>query len=147
MAMTPSQRPTREWPLLLSTLALVAMIVYPLWQAYGAEPTEGWFTWPAQCWAKLLLGPEQIACYCCFVWGLFIFLDAIWNCACNASPFAWACSPPRTGLCILSEDARPLQRRVDQLTLNYGPLILANLIRVGLSKLCSADRASMCARP
>ena len=74
MPLTPSQRPTREWPLLILTLALVGMIVYPLWQAYAGETGEGWFNWPGERWAKLLLGPEQIACYCCFVWGLFIFL-------------------------------------------------------------------------
>ena len=48
--MTPSQRPTREWPLLILTLALVGMIVYPLWQTYASNNVDSWFTWT----------PEQI---------------------------------------------------------------------------------------
>ena len=36
MALTPSQRSTREWPLLVMTVALVGLICFPLWQAYGS---------------------------------------------------------------------------------------------------------------
>ena len=32
MALTPSQRPTREWPLLVLALALVCAVCIPLWQ-------------------------------------------------------------------------------------------------------------------
>src|SRR5688572_25279181 len=35
MSFTPSQRPTREWPLLVLALALVLAICVPLWQYYG----------------------------------------------------------------------------------------------------------------
>ena len=34
MPITPSQRPTREWPLLVLALALVCTICFPLWQLF-----------------------------------------------------------------------------------------------------------------
>jgi biopolymer transport protein ExbB/TolQ len=142
MSLTPSQRPTREWPLLILTLALVGMIVYPLWQTYAGDVTDSWLTWTPQRWAKLLLGPEQIACYCCFVWGLFIFLGRYWEARRQRGAFKLGLLSTEEGTRILSEDARPLQRRIDQLAASYGPYILANMIRAGLSKL-ALSRSSL----
>jgi biopolymer transport protein ExbB/TolQ len=142
MPLTPSQRPTREWPLLFLTVALVAMIVYPLWQAYATSSVEGWFNWPRERWAKLLLGPEQIGCYCCFVWGLFIFLGRYWEARRQRRAFGLGLLSTEEGTRILPEDARPLQRRIDQLTAQSGPFILANMIRAGLAKL-SLSRSSL----
>ncbi len=135
MPLTPSQRPTREWPLLIFTVLLVGMIVYPLWQAYAGTSTDAWLTWPTERWAKLLLGPEQIACYCCFVWGLFIFVGRYWETRRQRAAFSLGLLSTEEGTRILPEDARTLQRRVDQLTAQHGPFILANMIRAGLSKL------------
>src|SRR4051794_3391711 len=62
MALTPSQRHTREWPLLVLSLALVFAVCLPLKQWLATQPAEG------TAWAgrveragRLLLGPEQIA--------------------------------------------------------------------------------------
>jgi biopolymer transport protein ExbB/TolQ len=142
MPLTPSQRPTREWPLLILTLALVGMVVYPLWQAYVGDSAEGWFSWPRERWVKLLLGPEQIACYCCFVWGLFIFLGRYWEARRQRGAFGMGLLSTEEGTRILAEDARALQRRIEQLTAQRGPFILANMIRTGLSKL-ALSRSSL----
>jgi biopolymer transport protein ExbB/TolQ len=135
MALTPSQRPTREWPLLIFTLLLVGVIVYPLWTAFAGSSTDSWLTWAPERWAKLLLGPEQIACYCCFVWGLFIFLGRYWETRRQRGAFSLGLLSTEEGTRILPEDARPLQRQLDQVTTKHGPFILANMIRAGLSKL------------
>jgi biopolymer transport protein ExbB/TolQ len=142
MALTPSQRPTREWPLLILTLALVGMIVYPLWQTYGSDNADSWLTWTPQRWAKLLLGPEQVACYCCFVWGLFIFFGRYREARRQRGAFGLGLLSTEEGTRILPEDARPLQRRIEQLSAQYGPFILANMIRAGLSKL-ALSRSSL----
>lgn len=135
MPLTPSQRPTREWPLLLFTLLLVGVIVYPLWTRFAGASTDSWLNWPPERWAKLLLGPEQIACYCCFVWGFMIFLGRYWEMRRQRGAFHLGLLSTEEGSRILPEDARPLQRQLDQLTSKHGPLILANMIRAGLSKL------------
>jgi biopolymer transport protein ExbB/TolQ len=135
MPLTPSQRPTREWPLLVLTLALVGMVIYPLWQAFAPEGGEGWLNWTPQRLAKLLLGPEQIACYCCFVWGLFIFVGRYWEVRRQRAAFGLGLLSTEEGTRVLPEDARALQRNVDQITATHGPFILANMIRAGLAKL------------
>ena len=142
MALTPSQRPTREWPLLIFTLLLVGVIVYPLWHLYAGAGTDSWLTWSPERWAKLLLGPEQIACYVCFVWGLFIFCGRYWEARRQHGAFALGLLSTEEGARILPEDARTLQRRIDQLTSQQGPFILANMIRTGLSKL-ALSRSSL----
>lgn len=135
MPLTPSQRPTREWPLLILTLLLVGMIVYPLWLNFAGAQTDTWLTWTPERWAKLLLGPEQVACYCCFVWGLFIFLGRYWEAHRQRGALGLAFLSTEEGTRILPEDARTLQRRVDQLSAQHGPYILANMLHAGLAKL------------
>jgi biopolymer transport protein ExbB/TolQ len=142
MPLTPSQRPTREWPLLILTLALVGIVVYPLWQYFAKSEAQSWLEWPAERWARLLLGPEQIACYCCYVWGLFIFFGRYWETRRQSRAFALGFLSTEEGTRILPEDARNLQRQVDQLTARHGPFILANMIRAGLSKL-ALSRSSL----
>ena len=83
----------------------------------------------------MLLGPEQIACYCCFVWGLLIFLGRYGEMRRQRRAFTLDLLPTDDGARILPEDARRLQRALDQLTASRGPFILANMIRVGLAKL------------
>ncbi len=134
MALTPSQRPTREWTLFLLTLVLVGLVVYPLWNTY-ANTEDAWPSLTPERWAKLLLGPEQIACYCCFVWGFLIFLGRFGEMRRQRRAFALGFLPTDDGARILPEDARPLQRTLDQMTATHGPFILANMIRAGLSKL------------
>src|SRR5262249_53679331 len=76
MAITPSQRQPREWPLLVLALALVFTVCGPLWQWLSLRPVQDASWAPAvERAGRLLLGPEQIACYCCFTWGSFILLS------------------------------------------------------------------------
>lgn len=142
MPLTPTQRPTREWPLFLLTLFVVGIVVYPLWQAFADTSTDSWLTWPPERWAKLLLGPEQIACYCCFLWGVFIFAGRYWEIRRQRRAFALGFLSTEEGTRILPEDARSLQRAVDQITARFGPSILANMIRTGLAKL-ALSRSSL----
>ncbi|MBI2806842.1 MAG: MotA/TolQ/ExbB proton channel family protein [Planctomycetes bacterium] len=142
MPLTPSQRSTREWPLLVLAVLLIGVIVFPLWQNYAQEQTDTWLTWPPERWAKLLLGPEQIACYVCFVWSAFIFLGRFFETRRQRHAFSLGLLSTEEGTRILPEDARPLQRIVDQINTQYGPFILANMIRAGLSKL-ALSRSSL----
>jgi biopolymer transport protein ExbB/TolQ len=82
----------------------------------------------------LLLGPEQIACYCCFTWAGFILLSRYLEVRRQRRALGLGLLPTDEGVRILPEDARPLQRKLDQLTSRGGPYILANMIRLGLSK-------------
>src|ERR671918_683129 len=118
MALTPSQRTTREWPLLIMTLGLVGIICLPLWQNYntGASDPASWVNWTPQRWSQLLLGPEQIAAYCCFLWAFFIFASRWLEVFRQRKAFRLGLLPVEEGARILQEDARPLQRKIDQMT-------------------------------
>ena len=76
MAFPASIRPTREWPLLILALALVCAICIPLWQLHlvGDEDAAAGARWTPQRISRLLLGPEQIACYCACTWAGLILL-------------------------------------------------------------------------
>jgi biopolymer transport protein ExbB/TolQ len=132
--MTPSQRPTREWPLLILALALVASICFPLWKWSQTRPFEG-TTWGAaiERGGRMFLGPEQIACYVCFTWAGFILVSRYKEVRRQRHAFDLNLLPTDEGARILPEDARPLLRKVDQLT-GRRPYILANLIRMALGK-------------
>jgi hypothetical protein len=137
--MTPSQRPIREWPLLLLTLALVGVICIPLSQGLLGDDTSSnpWVNWDAARWGRLLLGPEQIASYCCFTWAGLILLSRYLEIRRQRQAFKLALLPTEEGARILHEDARPLLRKLDQLSSARGPLILPNMIRLALSKFAS----------
>lgn len=137
MALTPSQRPTREWPLLVLALAVVGAICVPLWQWSAGHQGAGgdqWSRWTPDRIARLLLGPEQIACYFCSTWAGFILLSRYLEIRRQRRAFTLGLLPTEEGVRILPEDARPLQRRVEQLSGRGGPYILANLIRLALGK-------------
>jgi hypothetical protein len=136
MAITPTQRQTREWPLLVLALALVGAICIPLWQWSSAQSLGGeqWANWTPERLGRLFLGPEQIASYCCFVWASFILLGRYAELHRQRRAFRLDLLPTDEGVRILPEDARPLQRRVDQLSERSGPYILSNLIRLALGK-------------
>ncbi len=138
MAQSSSQKPTREWPLLILTIFLVGAVVYPLWTTFGVEPpvaADGETTLARKPrWAQLLLGPEQIACYCCFVWGCFIFVGRFVETMRQRRAFGLILLPTDDGARILPDDARGLQRQIDHAT-NEEPYILATMIRAGLAKL------------
>jgi biopolymer transport protein ExbB/TolQ len=133
MGLTPSQKPTREWPLLILTLGLVGIVCLPLWQMLSPEGSATWASWDLSRWGRLLLGPEQIACYVSFVWGAFILASRYWEVRRQRQAFRLGLLPTENGSRILQEDARPLQRKIEQVT-GQRPYILANMIRVALGK-------------
>jgi biopolymer transport protein ExbB/TolQ len=134
MPLTPSQRPIREWPLLILTLIVVGLVCYPFVQLVTVDQAPTWSSWTQERWARLLLGPEQVACYCCFTWGLLIFFRRYREMQRQRRAFRLGMLPTDEGARILQEDARPLQRALDQITQTNGPFILANMIRAGLAK-------------
>ncbi len=132
--LTPSQRPTREWPLLLLTIALVGFICFPLWQQYSGDSLAMISSWGVARWGRLLFGPEQILSYVCFVWAFFIFLCRYLEVRRQLKAFRLNLLPTDEGARILQEDARPIQRKVDAISASHGPFILANMIRQSLAK-------------
>ncbi|MCI0681960.1 MAG: MotA/TolQ/ExbB proton channel family protein [Gemmataceae bacterium] len=134
MPLTPSQRSTREWPLLVMTIALVGIVCFPLWQNVGGSDAASWSSWTRERWGQLLLGPEQFACYVAFLWAFFIFASRFLETRRQRHAFAMGLLPVEEGARILLEDARPLQRKIDQITAAKGPFILANMIRQALAK-------------
>jgi biopolymer transport protein ExbB/TolQ len=133
MTLTPSQKPTREWPLLILTLGLVGVICFPLWQMLSPSSFASWASWDTERWGRLLLGPEQIACYVTFVWGAFILGSRYLEVRRQRQAFSMDLLPTEDGARILQEDARPLQRKIEQVT-GQRPYILANMIRIALGK-------------
>ncbi len=135
MALTPTQRPTREWPLLILAVALVCAVCLPLWQ-WTAQLDPACASWApgVERAGRLLLGPEQIACYACFTWAGLILLGRFLELRRQRRVFDLDLLPTEEGARILPEDARPLQRKADQVTATRGPFILANLIRLALGK-------------
>jgi biopolymer transport protein ExbB/TolQ len=155
MATNSSQRPTREWPLLVLALALVCAICIPLRQwatsswvddphlslhaAVGVASKGAWRApeepsrWTTDRISRLLLGPEQIACYCCFTWAAFILFGRSSELRRQRRAFGMKLLSTDIGVCILPEDARLLQRKVEQ-TARGGPYILVTMIRLALGK-------------
>jgi biopolymer transport protein ExbB/TolQ len=155
MATNSSQRPTRELPLLVLALALVLAICVPLRQwitsspaddprlsvhaAVGAASKGAWrppdepSRWSADRLTRMLLGPEQIACYCCFAWAAFILVGRYSELRRQRRAFGLHLLSTDAGVCILPEDARLLQRKVEQ-TARGGPYVLVTMIRLALGK-------------
>jgi hypothetical protein len=130
MPLTPTHKPTREWPLLVLALALVGFVCLPLRQWLLVQPAG---TLPERL-GRLFLGPEQIACYCCFVWSGLVLLSRYLELVRQRRAFGLDLLPTDEGARILPEDARPLQRKIAQVTSRGGPYILANMIRLALGK-------------
>lgn len=138
MAFSVSFRPTREWPLLILSLALVLAICLPLWQYHRAslEDQEATARWTTDRLARLFLGPEQIACYAAFTWAAMILLGRYLEVRRQKRAFRLELLP--VGQCILSEDARDLQRRLDDRVGQSGPYLLANMLRLALGKFATS---------
>ena len=136
MPVPTSQRATREWLLLFVALAVVSVVVVPLWQlTTTAESRAEFFSkWDAKRVAKLLLGPEQALCYLCAVWAGLILGRRYSEVRHQRAAFHYELLPTDEGARILPEDARPLARKVDQVIDRRGPSILANMVRLGLGK-------------
>lgn len=136
MAMTSSQRPTREWPLLILALAVVGAICIPLWQwtSGGQSWSASLAKWTPERLGRLFLGPEQIISYFCFTWAGFILLGRYLEVRRQQQAFSLDLMESQDGTCILPEDARLWQRKVEQRTARSGPFILSNMIRLALGK-------------
>src|SRR5262249_19830707 len=130
MPLTPTHKPTREWPLLVLALALVGFVCLPLRQWLLVQPAG---TLPERL-GRLFLGPEQIACYCCFVWSGFVLLSRYLELVRQRRGFGLDLLPTDEGARLLPQDARPLQRQIPPLTGRRGPYTLANMIRLALGK-------------
>lgn len=133
MGFMRSQSSLPEWSLLILALALVGAICIPLWQSTVATDEAG-VVLTGERVARMLLGPEQIACYACFVWALFILMARYAEIRRQKRALTLDLLPTDEGVRILPEDARPLQRRVNQLSERGGPYLLSNMIRLALSK-------------
>jgi hypothetical protein len=137
MAFPASHRPTREWPLLILAVALVCAICIPLWQwTTAGHHDDSLAKWTGERLGRLFLGPEQIACYACFVWAGFILLGRYLEVRRQQRAFGLELLPE--GQCILVEDARDLQRRIDDRVGRRGPFILASMLRLALGKFATS---------
>jgi biopolymer transport protein ExbB/TolQ len=143
MASMPNQKPQREWLWLVLALLIVGGITIPLWQ--WASPPENslayWSRWTPERIAKLLLGPEQIACYICFTWAGFMLLSRYREVARQRSAFQLELLPTDEGVRILPEDARPMVRKIDSITKGRH-FILAKMIQMGLTKFAISHRTA-----
>jgi biopolymer transport protein ExbB/TolQ len=142
MALTPSQKPTREWLLLAGAFALVAAVCVPLWRWSGQADADFWARWTPERVGRLLLGPEQIASYCCTVWAGFIILSRYAEVLRQRRAFEQDLLPTDEGARILPEDARPLIRKLDQTVSRRGPSILATMARMALGKFAVSRSAT-----
>jgi hypothetical protein len=142
MTTNASYRPAREWLQLILALAIVAGFVVPLWQTFGGAETRDEFLakWTRERLARLLLGPEQIACYVCFLWAGLILFSRWREIARQRRAFQLELLPTEDGARILPEDARPLVRKLDHVTVGNHS-ILANMIRLGLGKYAISRQA------
>ena len=114
MAITPTQRHTHEWFLLILALAIVGAICVPLWQWSGRTEEELLNLTPQRL-GRLLLGPEQIACYVCFAWASFILINRYMEVQRQRRAFKLDLLPTEEGVRILPEDSRPLLRKVEEI--------------------------------
>jgi biopolymer transport protein ExbB/TolQ len=143
MSITPSQKPHREWLWLVLALVLVGGVTVPLWQ-WAAPPEnspEYWARWTPQRIAKLLLGPEQIACYLCFVWAGMMLLNRYREVLRQRAAFGLDMLPTDEGARILPEDARPLARKIEATT-RQQPFILAKMVQMALTKFAVSRKAA-----
>ncbi len=143
MSIRSSQRSSREILLLLVSLGVVAGLSYGLYRWSGmSEPTlDPNHKWDRERIGRLLIGPEQITCYCFFTWACLILVRRELEVRRQRTAFGLGLLPTEEGSRILPEDARPLLRKLDLTTANRGPLILANMVRMALGKYAISKSA------
>ena len=143
MSIPASHRPAREWLLLVLALAIVGGVIAPLWQLMGSPESRDELAarWTPARLARLFLGFEQVLCYVCAVWAALILQSRFREVLHQRRAFGLDLLPTEEGARILPEDARPLARKVEQLT-SGRPLVLANMIRLGLGKFAISKSAT-----
>jgi hypothetical protein len=143
MSIMSSQRSSREILLLILAVALVAAACAPIW--YWTHTTTMQLDpngkWTPDRLRRLLIGPEQILCFTGCTWAAMILFRRKWEVRRQRSAFVLEMLPTEEGARILPEDARPLLRKMDTITLGRGPLILANMIRLALGKFAISHSA------
>ncbi|MBM3983708.1 MAG: MotA/TolQ/ExbB proton channel family protein [Planctomycetes bacterium] len=141
MSIPASHRPAREWLWLLVALGVVAALAAPFWEVLtGAKAREDWAKWNTDRVQRLFIGPEQVLCYLCAVWAALILQSRFREVLRQRRAFGMGLLPTDEGARILPEDARPLARKVEQLT-SGRPFVLANMIRLGLGKFAISKSA------
>ena len=99
MTIPASHRPAREWLLLLLALLIVGGVVAPLWQFLGGVETREQLAarWTPERLTRLFLGPEQVACYVCFIWATLIlqsrYREVVRQRAAFRMHFRWETAP------------------------------------------------------
>lgn len=135
MRLKPSIRATWELFWLFAAGAIVAAICVPTW--YWARDHLDWQIYSlelsVQRVVQLAFGPEQIACYVCFVWASLILLSRAWEVGRQRQAFNLGLIPTEEGSCILPDDARKIVRQMEQV-IGTQPFILSTMIRAALSK-------------
>jgi biopolymer transport protein ExbB/TolQ len=116
-------------------VALVCAVCIPLyqWAAATSDDSGATFKLTPERLQQMLLGPEKIACYCAAAWGAFILLSRSLEIRRQRAVFGMNLLPTEEGARILPEDARPLQRKLDQTT-GGRPYILGNMVRLALNR-------------
>lgn len=144
MSLTRSQRPTREWMLLLMAFAVVGAVCVPLWKWSGHSEAEAdfWSKWTPERIGRLLLGPEQIACYICTIWAGLIVASRFAEVRRQRQALAQDLLPTEEGARILPEDARPLVRKLDAVAARRGPSLVGTMARLALSKFAVSRSAA-----
>jgi biopolymer transport protein ExbB/TolQ len=143
MSIPVSHRPAREWLLLVLALVIVGGTVAPLWELMGTPESREELAarWTPARLARLFLGYEQVLCYVCAVWAGLILQSRYREVLSQRRAFGMELLPTEEGARILPEDARPLSRKVEQLT-SGRPFVLANMIRLGLGKFAISKSAT-----
>jgi biopolymer transport protein ExbB/TolQ len=124
---------------------MIAAICIPLWQWAGQSEAQTEFFEKFRSrerLGRLLLGPEQIACYVCATWAGLIFWSRYAEVRRQRRAFHQDLLPTEEGARVLPEDARPMLRKIDQTTARFGPSILATMSRLALSKFAVSRSAT-----
>ncbi len=143
MSIPASHRPAREWLWLVVALLVVGGVAAPFWELLaGTHARQDWASkWTPARITTLFFGPEQLACYVCFVWASLILFSRYREVLRQRQAFRLELLPTEEGARILPEDARPLARKVESVT-ERRPFILANMVRLGLGKYAVSKSAT-----
>lgn len=142
MSIPASHKPAREWLMLILALLIVGGAVAPVWQLLAGPDSRADLAakWTPDRLTRLFLGPEQVLCYVCAVWTGLILQSRYREVLRQRRAFNLDLLPTEEGARILPEDARPLARKVEQVTAGR-PFVLANMIRLGLGKFAISKSA------
>ncbi|HMP59623.1 MAG TPA: MotA/TolQ/ExbB proton channel family protein [Gemmatales bacterium] len=141
MSVRRAFRLSPEGPLLILAVAAVAAVSLPLWQVAPTTPTASvWFG--TERLTRLLLGPEQLLCYGCFIWAGLILLVRRRESVRQERALGLDLLPDDPTWRILPADAPMMQRKIERLAEPYGPLVLVDWLSAAL-RLFGRNRSVM----